>query len=108
MKSDKKKGKRGRPKKLVLKISTPVEETVDGESNIEIIAPEIKRKRGRPAKLSTQVSDKVVKEKDLPAVEEEYIQPKILRRKRVFRFDKRVFHQFAKKYNGDIVIMSFR
>ena len=107
MKSATKKGKRGRPKKVTIQITkSTIEEPIIGEENIEIVVPEIKRKRGRPAKVAK--GEEVVKSKELmAAVEEDYVQPTIMRKKRVFRFDKKVFHQFAKKYNGDIVIMSY-
>ena len=107
MKSATKKGKRGRPKKVTIQITkSTIEEPIIGEENIEIVVPEIKRKRGRPAK-STK-SEEVIKSNESPAlIVEDYVQPTVMRKKRVFRFDKKVFHQFAKKYNGDIVIMSY-
>jgi len=109
MKSDKKKGKRGRPKKIHTKIEEVIIKTkpvkVIGEENISIITPEVKRKRGRPAKVNKDEGG--IKVKESPILEEEYIQPKILRKKRVFRFDKQKFHEFAKRYEGNLVIMSF-
>jgi hypothetical protein len=95
MESDKSKGKRGRPKKLVTKI-----EVSDG----------IKRKRGRPSKSIPGENNIKIKKESVPkeiVIEEVYVPPKILRRKRVFIFDKRVFHEFANKYNGDVIIMGY-
>ena len=96
--SGKPKGKRGRPKKVV----TDIPKVTDG----------IKKKRGRPSKLgdvkgieNIEVVDKVKSVSD--EVEESYIPPKIERRNRVFRFDKKVFHAFAKKYGYDISKMSY-
>jgi hypothetical protein len=94
MESDKFKGKRGRPRKVV-DITKPV-------------IPLTKRGRGRPSKvINGEKNIKIKKEVIEPIIEEVYVQPKILRRKRVFRFDKRIFHAFANKYSGDIVIMSY-
>jgi len=94
METDKIKGKRGRPRKLVTEIKV-----TDG----------VKRSRGRPPKIDGEGNIKVKKvvPKEDVIIEEEYIPPKVLRNKRVFRFDKRVFHMFANKYQGDIVVMGY-
>lgn len=96
MEVEKKVGKRGRPRKI---ITEPIE-------------PVIKRKRGRPSKtISGENNIKMKKssvDKEVDDTEEEvYTPPTILRKKRVFRFDKKVFHDFVKRYNGDILVMSY-
>jgi len=116
MKSTKKTGKRGRPKKIQPKVEEIItkplvlkkEDVIDVEP-ISVDTP-IKRGRGRPPKSVIVNGEENITIKphiEEPIIEEEYIQPKVMRKKRVFRFDKRVFHQFAKKYDGDIVIMSY-
>jgi len=89
MKSEKKTGKRGRPRKNPIK---PVE-----------TGP--KRKRGRPPKMEGGRQNKT----DVVArpIVEEYVEPKILRKKRVFTFDKNIFHTLSKKFNGDIIKISY-
>jgi len=115
MKSGIKYGKRGRPKKVNIDTPKPLElkkdsVMIDMNHPIMIETP-IKRGRGRPPKLSIIKGEMNITIKSQPKEEvvsvEDYIQPKILRKKRVFRFDKRLFHQFAQRYNGDIVIMSY-
>lgn len=90
MKKEKGTGKRGRPRKNPIK---PVD-----------TGP--KRKRGRPPKVTggRQQKDKV---EVIVPVEEEYVEPKILRKKRVFTFDKNIFHTLSKKFNGDIIKISY-
>jgi hypothetical protein len=96
MEIDKAKGKRGRPRKPVTEV---------------VISDGAKRKRGRPSKQivdgesNIKIKKSIIPKEDV--IEEEYIPPKILRNKRVFRFDKRVFHMFANKYQGDIVVMGY-
>lgn len=98
IKPDEIKKKRGRPSKP----------KVIGEENIEIKDQLlIKKKRGRPSKPGNSIIEKNDGGQSRFIEEEIYIQPKILRKKRVFRFDKSVFHTFSKKYEGDIVIMSY-
>lgn len=116
MKTDKKKGKRGRPRKH------PV---------VEKIKSDIKRGRGRPSKkskieslenieyINTDKKGKGMSTWILTHPEEyaemckadrenlEYKEPKIYRKIRVFRFDRSIFHSFAKKFNGDIITMSY-
>ena len=101
MKDDNKKGKRGRPRK------TPaiMEKKVDGAENIII-----KKGRGRPRKATS--GDKVIIDKPMKddvdvVIPDDYVPPKIQRKKRVFIFEKKVFHAFANKYKGDIVVMSY-
>lgn len=91
MKTDKKKGKRGRPRKHPIKIETE---------------PVIKRGRGRPPKVKGLKNIEMVKKKE-DIKEEIYVEPKIHRKIRVFRFNKSIFHSFAKKFNGDIIVMSY-
>lgn len=102
METEKKTGKRGRPRKIIT----------------EPVVPVIKRKRGRPPK-DTVVEKVVIDDEDNIVVKKEkvgditeseediYIPPKILRKIHVLRFDKNLFHSFVNKYNGDIVIMSY-
>jgi hypothetical protein len=96
MEIEKPKGKRGRPKKIVTDI---------------VKEPKVKRGRGRPSsKPKDTVSGEKnikIKEPEIEPLEEIYIPPKILRKKRVFTFDKKVFHAFVQKYGGDIIIMSY-
>lgn len=103
-----------RPQKPKVVEPQKISEVVVGASNIEIKHPTmsdpilIKRGRGRPARISSTPGEKNSKiTTDQTVLMEDYILPTILRKKRVFRFDKRLFHQFAKKYDGDIVIMSY-
>jgi len=91
MKTDKKKGKRGRPRKHPIKIETE---------------PAIKRGRGRPPKVKDLKNIEMVKKKE-DIKEENYVEPKIHRKIRVFRFDRSIFHAFAKKFNGDLITMSY-
>jgi hypothetical protein len=122
MKSGIKHGKRGRPKKVQPKVDAvtpkPLEYVIK-KDGVEIdmnqpltvdISP-IKRGRGRPPKSGVIKGEMNITIKPQSKGEiistEDYVQPQILRKKRVFRFDKRLFHQFAQKYNGDIVIMSY-
>jgi hypothetical protein len=91
MKTEKKKGKRGRPRKHPIKTETE---------------PTIKRSRGRPPKVQNLENIEIKNVAELPA-EEIYIEPKIHRNIRVFRFDRSVFHALSKKFDGDIIIMSY-
>jgi hypothetical protein len=96
MESDKPKGKRGRPRKIVTETQTTISS--------------VKRKRGRPSKSPVDGENNIKIKKvavEQPVIEDAYVPPTILRRKRVFNFDKRVFHMFSAKYNGDIVIMGY-
>jgi hypothetical protein len=101
MQDDNTKGKRGRPRK------TPViKEKVDGDENIVI-----KKGRGRPKKLGSK--EKVIIDKPLKGeiediiIPDDYIPPKIQRKSRVFNVEKKLFHKFADRYNGDIIVMSY-
>ena len=84
--------------------------TIDMNQPVSIVSP-FKRGRGRPPKsgaIKHEMNINIKSQlKEVAVSTEDYIQPQILRKKRVFRFDKRLFHQFAQKYNGDIVIMSY-
>ena len=117
MKSGIKQGKRGRPQKKIDVTPKPLEVktkdvVIDAKpvSVISTLAP-VKRGRGRPPKSGVVKGEMNITIKSQPkedvVVVDDYVQPTILRKKRVFRFDKRLFHQFAQKYNGDIVIMSY-
>lgn len=89
---EKKKGARGRgrPRK------NPIKSVENGP----------KRKRGRPSKtLKVKGSENIIV--STPEIEEIYVEPKLLRKKRVFRFDRSLFHTFAHRFNGDIIKMSY-
>lgn len=91
MKTEKNKGKRGRPRKHPIKTE---------------IEPTMKRGRGRPPKIKNIENIKVKDGKET-FIEEAYIEPKIHRKIRVFRFDRSIFHSLSKKFGGDIIIMSY-
>jgi hypothetical protein len=118
MKTDKKKGKRGRPRKHPI---------------VEKVKSDIKRGRGRPPKNIEGFENIKYSKDDTPVSKgngmstwilahpeeyaemckadkeklEEYKEPKLHRNIRVFRFDRSVFHAFSKKFNGDIIVMSY-
>jgi len=83
-------GKRGRPRK----------------NPIKLIETGPKRKRGRPSKSGKKIiegSENII----ITPTEEIYIEPKLLRKKRVFRFDKSLFHNLSHKMDGDIIKVSY-
>jgi hypothetical protein len=119
MKTDKKKGKRGRPRKnpITEKIKSdikrgrgrPPKSKIDGMENIDI-------NKTKGSGMSTWILSHPEEYnkmcvKDRENIEkrelEEYIEPKIYRKTRVFRFDRSIFHAFSKKFKGNIIEMSY-
>jgi len=116
MKTDKKKGKRGRPRKhpVVEKIKSDIKRgrgrpsktpKIEGLENIEYVDTS---KKGRG--MSTWILTHPEEYAEMCKADREnleYKEPKLHRKIRVFRFNKSIFHSFAKKFDGDIIVMSY-
>lgn len=124
MKTDKKKGKRGRPRKhpIVEKIKSDIKRgrgrppktpKIEGLENInytkDLLYGEDTGKKGRG--MSTWILTHPEEYNEMCKADkerlEEYKEPILHRKIRVFRFDRSIFHSFAKKFNGDIITMSY-